>query len=58
VLELSLLKAMSAMMREGHVDYSMESGKNISFAEYLKSEEYERILAAPLDKSDIYVVEA
>lgn len=58
VPELPLLQAMSAMMREGRVDYSMDNGKNISFAEYLKSEEYQRILAAPLDKSDIYVVEA
>ena len=55
--DIPVLKAMAAMMLEGRVDYSIDSAMNVSFADYLQSDEYARILAAPLEKSEIYVVE-
>lgn len=56
--EIPLLRAMTSMMLEGRTDYSMEACKGLSFSDYLNSEEYSRLLSAPLDKSDIYAVEA
>lgn len=57
VPQMPLLKAMTAMMLQGRSDYSLEVVKNINFADYLRSEEYSRLLSAPLDKSDIYAIE-
>ncbi|HET7332874.1 hypothetical protein [Dyella sp.] len=58
VPDLPVLKAMTAMMLQGRVDYSMNIEADVCFAEYRQSDEHARLLAAPLEKSDIFVVEA
>lgn len=58
VPDLPVMRAMTAMMLTGRTTYSIDDTRPLNFADYLESAEYARILAAPLQKSDIYVVEA
>lgn len=56
--QIPMLRAMTSMLLTGRADYSVDASADLRFADYLRSEDYQSLLAAPRSASPVFLVEA
>ena len=55
--ELRVLRAMTAMLSAGRVDYSIADCVEVTFSDYLRSDDYQQIAAVPRDMGQRVAIE-
>ena len=56
--QIPLLRAMTSLLMTGRADYPIDASIDLHFADYLRSDDYQRVLATPRTESSEYLIEA